>query len=99
MGISQAFCLQESYLGKVNINMHVKLKLESCFSLCQANGESEGERQVAETAGERYGRTLWFLLTCGPGVILTRDTLVSCGAIGIPVAGEQLLALPFNLHL
>lgn len=53
MGISQAFCLQESYLGKVNINMHVKLKLESCFSLCQANGESEGERQVAQTAAER----------------------------------------------
>lgn len=31
----------------------MKYKLESSFRLCQAEGESEEQRQMAEAAGER----------------------------------------------
>lgn len=65
----------------------------SSFRLCQAEDETEEQRQMAQTAGERRRQILRSLLTYGPGVVLTENRPVGPNAVRTPVASKQLLSL------
>lgn len=49
----QTLAIQRKYQ-----HAYMKYKLESSFRLCQAEGESKEQRQMAEAAGERQGQDI-----------------------------------------